>query len=105
MAIISDITHFLNEDGEMTNIPVPAMKLFSFLAKIIEQVSSSIAEPIVEVEILCCDRGSKLKCNGHIDAWCNEERKIEWVCCKCSESGTISNWQKTKWDMQKNTLH
>jgi hypothetical protein len=105
MTIISDITHFLNGEGEVSNLPVPAMKLFNFLTKIIENVSSNIAEPLVEVDVLCCDRGSKIKCNGHIEAWCNDDRIIDWVCCKCSESGTISKWQKTKWDLQKNTLH
>jgi hypothetical protein len=105
MAIITDITHFLTDGGVVPGLPKPAMKLFSFITRIVEAVSLNVNDPIIELEMQCCDRGAKIECNGHIDAWCNDERVIEWVCCKCSESGTISKWQKTKWDMQKNTLH
>lgn len=105
MSIVTDITHFLNDEGEVPNLPKPAMKLFHFLTRIIEAVSINVDEPLVDVDVRCCDRDTKITCNGHIEAWCNDERVIEWVCCKCSESGTISKWQKTKWDLQINTLH
>ncbi len=105
LPIISNLTHFLDENGNIPKLPEPAMKLVSFLTKIVSTTSIDITEPIVDIDLKCSDRSEALSCEGHIEAWCNEHMDIVWHCNTCDEGGVISHWQGTLWDHFIKTTH
>lgn len=100
-SIISNLTHFLDEKGNIPNLPEPAMKLIRFLTKIVSNASIDIKEPIVDVDLKCSDRSETVNCEGYIEAWCNENMDIVWHCNTCDVRGAVSNWQGTQWDNNK----
>ena len=103
--IISNLTHFLDENGNIPKLPEPAMKLVTFLTKIVSTASINIEEPIVDVDLKCSDSSEALSCEGHIEAWCSENMDIVWHCDTCDEEGTVSHWQGTQWDNHIKTVH
>ena len=105
MALVADLTHFLNEDGQVPDLPDPAKKLLMFLVAIVTGVSSDHEASIVDIDIKCCERDENLICDGYIEAWCNCEQIIVWACNTCAENGTIANWQKSIWDSRMKSFH
>ena len=85
---VTDITHYLDEEGEL--LPSPARKLASFLVLIIDAVTQGD----FDTRIRCRADG----CTGSIRASMNDE--IAWVCPDCGHNGVIRNWQGTKWNQQ-----
>jgi hypothetical protein len=92
---VTDIQHFLDNSGELAIQPVPARKLPCFLTLIIDSVSQSISEEMHDTRIRCRAKG----CRGTIQAMLNTRTEpIIWRCPVCDQRGSISNWQRTKWD-------
>ena len=92
---ITDITHFLNDAGEMADMPAPARKMASFLALLIDAVTQAYPVRDHATGIRCRKRG----CTGSIRATVSDaEEEIVWCCPSCREQGVIRNWQETKWD-------
>ena len=105
MTIVTDITHFLDEDGNVAELPKPAMMLIQFLGKIIKAVSLDVNSPIVAPELRCYERSSEVDCDGDIEAWALQRGNIEWYCDSCGENGMISNWETSPWDVSKKSYH
>jgi repressor LexA len=92
---ITDITHFLDEAGDLADMPPAARKLASFLALIIEAVTQACPTHDYATGIRCRKRG----CSGSIRATLSAaDEEIVWYCPSCLEQGVIRNWQGTKWD-------
>ncbi len=95
---VTDITHFLDGSGEIQSaIPKDARKLASFMVLIIEKVTLEFPETSegVDTGIRCFARG----CHGEIiGALDGVQDPVQWYCLGCGRQGTISNWQKSKWD-------
>lgn len=98
-ALISDISHFLNEKGAMISEPPEARKLGEYLAAII--VMASYPDPEYEGFTVLCRRKPKRKpCRTEIAAWLDPETDdVVWICPVCQDKGIISNWRGTTWDM------
>ena len=96
-AWITDITHFLDEQGEMIKEPFEAREMAEYFAAII--VMATYPEPEYPTEYkISCRRGPP--CLEEIIAGVDPETdEIFWKCLKCGECGLISNWQGTIWDM------
>ena len=96
MGYISNIKHFLSEDG---NIPVSitpeARDLANFLALIIDSATCAFPVKIFKTGIRCNEPG----CKGSVITYLsNAHTGIDWNCTDCENWGTISDWQGTKWD-------
>ena len=98
MAYITDLTHFLDEMGNIPkNSPAEARKLASFLALVVEEVTRQHPQTNDDIQttLLCF----KKPCNGRIIGTLDEQNQlVRWHCPHCGENGTISNWQDTRWD-------
>lgn len=94
---VTDITHYLNEKGELTNMPTPAKQLASFLVLIIDSTTSVGSTNYDEAGIRCRAEG----CSGSILSRLAEDgEEIHWHCPICGHNGVIRNWQNTKWDQR-----
>lgn len=105
---ITDITHFLDDDGEIISEPAQARKFGEYLAAII--VMSSYPEPEypAEYRVNCRRRPNRKPCQEEIVGFVDHETDdIVWMCPKCNDRGLISNWQGTIWDMSNagDTVH
>jgi len=96
---ITDITHFLDENGEMIKEPPQARKLGEYLAAII--VMASYPDPEYEgYKVLCRRRPKRKPCSTEVAAWLDPETDdVVWICPVCQDKGIISNWRGTIWDM------
>ena len=96
--LITDITHYLDERGEMAEMPAPARKLASFLVLLIDQSTSVGSVNYDDTGIRCRAK----KCEGIILSRLTEDTKeIIWHCPVCGHNGVIRSWQNTKWDQSK----
>lgn len=88
--------HFLDETGNIPKqMPKEARELASFMALVVDTTTINCPSILTQTDIRCF----KKKCEGMIKTeliHTNEE--IHWYCLKCDNEGSISHWQKTKWD-------
>jgi len=118
MALKVDLRQFLDEKGNVLVLTEQANKVFKFLTKIVLLVSQeavsqasfppTIEQAIIEVDLKCNTRADALSCRGKIEASRNlfgTISMIEWHCDTCKAAGTISHWQGSLWDKQKDTIH
>ena len=95
---VTDLTHFLDESGEIPKtIPKEARELASFLALVVDGMTSQCSFPDagVDVGVRCRKRG----CPGVILAAVGSpDGPIDWGCTDCDQEGLVSNWQGSKWD-------
>lgn len=98
---ITDMTHFLDASGEIpADIPKEGRELASFLALIVDEVTSAFPDSDcgVDTGIRCRTKGCPGQIVGALD---DLGEPIHWCCIECGHSGVVSNWQKTKWDNTK----
>jgi hypothetical protein len=98
---ITDIRHFLREDGSIPDLPGPAARLAEYIGSIIGEVTSCHPDDCDEVtNIRCRRRPGRKRCTGKIIAYFDEEdsKTIRWFCPICNDNGYISGWQGTIWD-------
>ena len=93
---ISNITHFLNESGDIPKqIPEEARELASFLALVVDTTTKRNNPFLSSTEIRCFIDN----CEGIIESELVKTKKeIHWICPNCQNEGIISEWQGTKWD-------
>ena len=99
---VANIRHYLNKDGTLpVNLPRPALNIANFLGKIIEAVTSPMADTEnYFTNVRCRRRPSHKPCIGRIVAFIEQENgySIRWFCPFCNDNGYISGWQGTAWD-------
>ena len=99
-AYVTDITHYLDETGELLTLPGPARKLASFLTLVIEAATGIASTDEHDSGIRCRAKG----CRGTIRTGLPPTRgEILWICSVCGHHGVIRNWQNTKWNERKGT--
>lgn len=98
MSYITDLRHFLDEEGEIPGImPQPARELASFLALVVDAVTGCFPERRqgIETEITCRTPGCSGGIIGGLDAL---DEPVHWYCPACGENGTVSGWRESRWD-------
>src|SRR6185312_10702054 len=94
-----NITHYLDEAGEMLPLPGPARKLASFITLVIEAATNSASADECESRVRC----RKRSCRGTIRTVLpDQSSEILWHCPVCGHNGVITNWQNTKWNARRN---
>ncbi len=95
---VTNIQHFLNEEGEIGDLPRPALNLANHFTSIIEEVTCSNNEYEPQTtKINCRRRPKRKKCAGNIVAYINKENpdQIIWYCPVCDDNGVITGWEST----------
>ena len=92
---VTDIRHYLDEQGEMAPMPTAARNLACFLTLLIEAATSASPEVDHDSRIRCRAAG----CHGTIRTnMIPKFDEISWRCSSCGQQGVIRNWHETKWD-------
>ena len=106
MVMITDIRHFLDDDGNVPDLSVEAMNLLGFLTAVIEQASEKYDAPISFLENGCRCVVEGESCPGEVEVWVfAEDNRIGWECLECGDEGIITNWEGTRWDKRSYTRH
>jgi len=103
MTMITDLRHYLTEDGTIPEyIPVPAQKIALFLGSIASWVTSHPAGRYVRSNVSCRCSPGRRRCPGIIDAGFGRDGStIVWQCPICGDDGTIRGWEGTMWDRRR----
>lgn len=98
--LVTDLHHFLDEDGNLPDLPGPALNLALHLGAIVAWMTAVVAEEEVEVtNVVCRRRPRRRRCLGQIVARFHPpDDRIEWACPVCGENGIIDGWVGTPWD-------
>ena len=106
MAMITNIQHFMDESGEVPDLPSEAKELLNFLTAIIEAATTVYERPVALSAINCRKVIMGKPCSGEIEVWVYaEDNQIGWECLECGDGGVISNWEGTPWDKRNYTRH
>jgi len=98
---VTDITHYLNESGDLAEMPAAARKLASFLGLLIDAASQVMPMADHDTRIRCRKRG----CQGSVRASLpTRDSEITWHCPVCGLNGMIHKWQGSKWDQSGQTV-
>ncbi len=103
---ITDIRHFLNEKGELPKkMSGHARSLAMYFGKIIEAASKEgNFGNEARTDIPCRKKPGNRKCGAAITASVQADLIIQWRCPACGDSGIISGWHDTVWDMRRPEL-
>ena len=95
---VTDMTHYLDKNGELAKMPEPARKLASFLVLLIDATTQSFPALEYDTHIRCRTNA----CRGSIrTTLISRDGEISWHCPECEHNGVIRNWQETKWDQKR----
>lgn len=96
---ITDITDFLDENGDIEIEFGVGQRFAEYLTSIISMVSHPPPLPI-EFNVKCRRKPKRKPCKGILQGGTDPVTDmILWWCPECLESGYISNWQGTMWDL------
>lgn len=97
--LVTDLRHFLGEDGRLPDLPAPALNLALHLGAIVAWMTAA-AEGEIEITNVVCRRQPRgRRCHGQIVArFLPSDERIEWACPVCGDNGIIDGWVGTPWD-------
>ena len=97
---ITDLTHFLDEEGNIISEPVEARVLAEYFTAIVLMTSYPDPDYPPEYKVKCRRRPKRKPCHTEIAGWIDPENDdIFWICPKCQDRGRISNWRCSMWDI------
>jgi len=97
---MTDLTHFLDDAGELITEPSHARKLGEYITSIILMISYPNLTIPPEYRVLCRRRPQQQPCLEEIAGFIDSDTdKIVWVCPRCGDRGFISNWRGSVWDL------
>jgi hypothetical protein len=96
---ITDITDFLDDNGEIITEPPQARKLAEYFIAIVVMASYPDTEYPPEYRVSCRRRPNRKPCLEEIAGWIEPgSDDIYWICPKCQNKGRISSWRGTIWE-------
>lgn len=106
MALVSNLRHFLDEQGVIPEaIPGPALNFALFLGSIVSWVTSHPSGRHEETNVPCRRSPGRRRCSGTIYAWVEADgATIAWECPICADHGLIHGWEGTLWDRRNRDL-
>lgn len=97
---ITDITHFLDEEGKLITEPIQAKRIAEYFAAIIVMATYPDPEYPPAYRVSCRRRPNRKPCLEEVVGFIDPETDdVVWMCPKCEDRGIISGWQGTIWDM------
>ena len=96
---ITDITHYLDDSGNIVPDYGSVFRFAEYLVSIISLITHPAPVP-VSFDVPCRRRPNRKPCNGFIEGVADPDTDaIVWWCPECGDHGFISNWQGTIWDL------
>ncbi|MBE0448970.1 MAG: hypothetical protein IBX64_12925 [Actinobacteria bacterium] len=100
MSYITNVTHFLDEDGYPVHSG-PAGRIGEFFGKIVAAASLHPQGIAVPSALRCRRRPGRKPCRGNLLIARRDDGVIEWQCPLCGDDGFIHSWEGTYWDRGK----
>jgi hypothetical protein len=95
----TNATHFLNEEGQIAEMPGPATALAVFLRSVVGWVTMRYACTAERTNITCRRSPGRQRCLGEIGAYLLPDTgQIVYMCPECGDNGVITGWKGTSWD-------
>ncbi len=92
-------THFLNEEGEIAEMPGPATAIAIFIRSVVGWVTMHHASTAERTNITCRRSPGRQRCLGEIEAHLLPDTgEIVYMCPECGDHGVITGWKDTSWD-------
>lgn len=96
-AWITDLRHFLNDDGSLVDTAKPARTLADYFGRIVKAVTTRKGKTLA-TGVRCRRQPGRRRCPGEIIAFVDKQQAISWSCPVCKDNGVISGWDGTIWD-------
>ncbi len=97
--LIVDLRCYLDEDGGLPDMPMPAVDLAFHLGAVAAWVSRSPSKVLELTNVRCRMQPKRRRCRGEILArLVPNTGTIEWTCPLCTDCGTITGWEGCPWD-------
>jgi len=98
-SFVTDLRHYLTNDGRIAPAKGPAKRFAEFLALVVALATAPPATQSAPPKVSCVGDPGRKHCIGHIEAAvANDTQAVHWHCSACSNYGIISNWRGTLWD-------
>jgi hypothetical protein len=99
-ALISNLSHFLDERGNIAPANGPARRIADHLIRIVAEVTGNLdADDGLFTGIPCRRRPARKPCKGLVQATFSDMDTIAWWCGQCGDNGLITGWEDTLWDL------
>jgi hypothetical protein len=96
---ITNMRHYLDENGNAAAMSGPAANLALFLGSIVGWVTSHRAMQPDRTNVPCRRKPRRVRCVGEIVAnLAGGPGTISWHCPKCGDNGVVRGWEGTRWD-------
>ncbi len=96
---VTDIRHFVDQEEKPAS--GVAAKLWGYFGLIVEIGSTIVPGHGFVTPMLCGNPLRRARCEGRLAVGLVADHEvIWWECNVCSEGGSISNWQGTRWDLR-----
>ena len=89
---ITDVRHFLDENGAIAPRRGPAKAMADFHAAVITYATDFDDTGVLAPTCFKCKKSAVQTALARDDA-------VVWKCPRCETEGRISNWQGTLWDL------
>jgi hypothetical protein len=97
--LVADMRHYLDDDGELPDLPGPALSVALHQGAIVAWMTAVVAEEVEVTNVSCRRRPNRRRCRGLVVARFHPETDaIEWRCPVCGDNGIIYGWAGTLWD-------
>lgn len=95
-AVITDLTHYLDESGEVSlDTSAATHKLAVFQTRLVEATTARATDAPGDSGVRCRTRACRGTVHSRLEP---ATHGIEWCCPACGHHGVIGNWQQTRWD-------
>lgn len=97
--LITNLRHYLDEEGNLPDLPGPTLDLAFHLGAIVGWVSRSPSDTLTLTNVRCRKRPRRRRCLGELLA-CLDRKSgtIQWTCPFCDDCGMITGWEGCLWD-------
>lgn len=94
-----DLRHYLDEYGEMADLPGPVRGIAQFHASIVSWTSAFPDARNKQTNVFCRRQPNHARCPGQIQSGIEfEGEAIHWFCPVCFDNGETRGWKGTLWD-------
>jgi hypothetical protein len=97
---VIDLRHYLDETGDLADMPGPALNLAMVFAPIVAWATAHATDDdLPTTNVWCWRRPGRRRCRGELLAELRRDSaEIFWQCPMCGVNGVIRGWKHSLWD-------